>query len=214
MKEYSNIIIADDHQIFLDGLKLIFSDNNHYKIIGAAKNGLEVEALFNHMGNEIDIAILDVNMPKPNGFETCRMIKHNYPTCKVIILSMYNEEAFVKEFLNCGASAYVLKNAGKTELINAMEVALRGGEYISKELRKTGIGENTAKDNFVKAHSLTPREIEIIKLLSEERSSAEISEVLFISTYTVNTHRKNILRKLNIKNTAGLTKFAVENKLV
>jgi len=208
MKNRKKILIADDHQIFLDGLKLIFSDHPEWEIVAEANDGNQVLDYFKKF--KIDLAILDINMPKPNGFEVCKYIKQHHPTCKIMILSMYGDDQFMQEFLKMGVDAYVLKNAGKVELIDAMETILRDELYISKALRHTKENE----DSFVKSLSLTQREKEIITLLAKEKSSQEIADTLFISIYTVNTHRKNILHKLGIKNTAGLMKFASENNLV
>ncbi len=208
MNKHINILIADDHQIFLDGLKMIFSDHKDWKIVAEAKDGTEVLHYFNT--TKIDLAILDVNMPKPNGFDLSKNIKQNFPNCKIMILSMYGDEQFMNEFVKMGVNAYVLKNAGKQELLEAMNAVLNNETYISKALRSS----NKNDDSFVKSLSLTQREKEIITLLAKEKSSQEIADTLFISIYTVNTHRKNILHKLGIKNTAGLMKFASENNLL
>jgi DNA-binding NarL/FixJ family response regulator len=210
MNNLTKILIADDHQLFLDGLKLIFSNFPYFEIVAEAKTGTQVMDSFELQ--EIDIAILDVNMPKPNGFETCKLIKQKYPKCKVIILTMYNENVFIREFFKSGASAYILKNAGKAELLNAIETLNKGEKYISKELENNF--KNLPEDDFAKTFSLTPREIEIICLLGEGNNSNEISEKLFLSTYTVVTHRKNILKKLSLKNTAELMSFAHEKGLI
>jgi DNA-binding NarL/FixJ family response regulator len=211
MQQPKNILIADDHQIFLDGLSLIFSAVKEFQIVAQAHNGIEVMEHFSQQ--PIDIAILDINMPKLNGFETAKLIREQFPACKIIILSMYSDQQFVTEFMRSGASAYVLKNAGKQELLNAMQEASLGNTYISNELRDPYI-QPSEKDAFSKAMSLTKREMEIIKLLAREKSSQEIADLLFLSLYTVNTHRKNILQKLDIKNAAGLVRFASENELL
>lgn len=208
MNDIINILIADDHKLFIDGIKLIFSDHKSWNIIAEASNGQEVLDAFKKQN--IDIAILDVNMPQPNGFELSKFIKENHPGCKILILSMYGDEQFMNEFIRIGVNGYVLKNAGKVELIDAMKSILNNQTYISQELRQV----NSPDDSFVKSLSLTQREKEIITLLSKEKSSQEIADALFISIYTVNTHRKNILHKLGIKNTAGLIKFATDNNLL
>jgi DNA-binding NarL/FixJ family response regulator len=210
MKKHTNILIADDHQLFLDGLQLIFTNHPVYNIIAQAHEGNDVLEAFKQ--HSIDLAILDINMPKPNGFEICKIIRKEYPLCKIVVLSMYHEDQFVDEFMKSGASAYVLKNAGKVELLNALDVAMKGGTYISKELQHNSTSES--KDDFTKSHTLTKREIEIIKLLAKEKSSNDIAQLLFLSTFTVNTHRKNILQKLGLKNSAGLIKFASDNSLI
>lgn len=209
MKEKINILIADDHQIFIDGLKMIFADESSIDKIFVAIGGEEVLKIMTK--TEIDLAILDVNMPKPNGFDLCKILVENYPLTKIMILSMYGDEQFMNEFMRLGVSAYVLKNAGKHELLEAINVIADGGVYISKALRNE---DTELKDDFVKSLTLTKREKEIIKLLCAEKNSQDIADALFISVYTVNTHRKNILHKLGIKNTAGLVKFALDNQLI
>lgn len=207
MKKTFNVLIADDHQMFLDGLRLIFSDIEYLHIVAEARNGKEVvEAL---REQPIDIAILDINMPEPNGFEVCKLIKQKYPECKMIMLSMYSDENFINEFLKSGAMAYVLKNSGKVELLNAIDSVVKNEKYISKNLQKT----MEPVDGFTKKLMLTKREIEIISLLVKEKNTNEIAEELFISANTVSTHRKNILHKLGVKNAAGLIKFAIDNQL-
>lgn len=204
-----NVFIADDHQIFLDGLKMIFEAFPRFKIVAEAYNGSEVINFFEQ--HTVDFAIIDINMPKPNGFELCNYIKNKQNSCKVIILSMYNDPQFVKEFVKSGASAYVLKNAGKTELLKALESALIDEFYISNELKTINIQE---PDNFVKAFKLTKREVQIIQMLSQGFSSQSIAEQLYLSVYTINTHRKNILHKLGLRNVAELISFASESQLL
>jgi DNA-binding NarL/FixJ family response regulator len=206
-----NVLIADDHQIFIDGLKMIFSELEGYHVVAQAQNG--AQALDYLSKYKIDIAILDVNMPKPNGFELCTHITQYYPNCKSIILSMYNDEQFATEFIKLGAKAYILKSSGKSELLNALKHIAEGNIYISN-LFNTNSTVTQAKDDFSKLHGLTKREIEIIKLLATEKSSQQIADELFLSVYTINTHRKNILQKLGIKNVAGIIRFASEQKLL
>lgn len=210
MLNKQTLLIADDHQIFIDGLLMIFSDLEFIDKILVASNGYEALELFKE--HTIDVAILDVNMPKPNGFELCNQIKEKFPNTKIMILSMYGDEHIKDEFLKMGVYAYILKNAGKHELINALRCVIEGKNYISKALRSNPT--ESSEDNFVKSLTLTKREKEIIALLTQEKSSQEIADALFISVYTVNTHRKNILHKLGIKNTAGLVKFALDNQLI
>jgi len=207
MSKTIKILIADDHQMFLDGLKLIFSDIPGFQIVAEARNGIEVLEAFKN--NHIDVAILDINMPEPNGLEVCKRINQSYPECKMVMLTMYNDENFIQEFLKFKPIGYVLKNAGKIELLNAIEAVLENKNYVSSSIRSNP----TIDDEFTKKLQLTKRELEIIALLVKEKSTNEIAEELFISTNTVSTHRKNILHKLGVKNAAGLIRFAMDNKL-
>lgn len=202
------ILIADDHQIFLAGLRLIFAGNNQFQIAKEVYNGQEVLNAFEE--SFYDFAILDINMPVYNGLEVCKILGEKYPACKIIILTMYSDMQFVNEFLKSNASAYVLKNAGKAELLLALKMAHKGEKYLSSELQITSEKYDLDLSKF---QSLTKRETDIIKLLVNGKSSQQIAEDLFLSVFTVNTHRKNILHKLNLKNAAGIVKFAIENNI-
>lgn len=202
------ILIADDHQLFLAGLKLVFAENKEYKIAAELNSGSDVINMFKK--SHFDVAILDINMPGENGLKVCKWIKENYPACAVIILTMYSDAQFINEFLQSEASAYVLKNAGKTEILNAIKFAEQGQKYISKELLPT---TEKCDSELSKINTLTRRELDIIKLLVSGKNSQQIAEDLYLSVFTVNTHRKNILHKLNLKNAAGIVKFAIENNI-
>lgn len=202
------ILIADDHQLFLAGLKLVFAENKEYKIAAELNSGSDVIKMFKK--SHFDVAILDINMPGENGLKVCKWIKENYPECAVIILTMYSDAQFINEFLQSEASAYVLKNAGKTEILNAIKFAEQGQKYISKELLPT---TEKCDSELSKINTLTRRELDIIKLLVSGKNSQQIAEDLYLSVFTVNTHRKNILHKLNLKNAAGIVKFAIENNI-
>lgn len=202
------ILIADDHQLFLAGLKLVFAENKEYKIAAELNSGSDVINMFKK--SHFDVAILDINMPGENGLKVCKWIKENYPACAVIILTMYSDAQFINEFLQSEASAYVLKNAGKTEILNAVKFAEQGQKYISKELLPT---TEKCDSELSKINTLTRRELDIIKLLVSGKNSQQIAEDLYLSVFTVNTHRKNILHKLNLKNAAGIVKFAIENNI-
>ena len=214
MEEKKNIqqklFLVDDHQIVIDGLNTMLKRNKDYNVVGEALNGKEgIDFIEKH---EIDILITDINMPEMSGTDLTRIVKEKYPHVKVLILSMYNDREIIHDIIMSEAEGYILKNTGKEELLNALEKITNGGTFYSNEVMKIITSNYVAKE---KAHKntkdLTPRELEILKLVCQEYSTPEIAEQLFISPLTVETHRKNILKKTNNKTIIGLIKFAIEN---
>ncbi len=202
------IFIADDHQILIDGIISFFNELDGFEVIGSANDGLN---LLQEIATKTpDIILLDLNMPKLDGISTLKKIKANYPNIKVIILSNYHQSQLIKETKALGANGYVLKNGSKSDLLTAIEAA-HSGKYHFPEEKEVPETQTYFTDEFLKKHHLTKREIEIIKLVCQELSSKEIGEKLFIAEFTVTTHRRNILSKLNLKNTPALINFAKEN---
>lgn len=210
------ILIADDHKIVRDGIISLLSGEKEFSIVNVANNGNEVLTILKN--ETIDIIIMDISMPEMNGIECTLKIKQLYPDVQVLILSMYNEEQYVKEVFSSGASGYILKNAGKEVLINAIKAIISGKPYYGSEITQTYIDSlNKPDSNSNEAvdiiNYLTSREIEILKLIVNEYSNQEIAEKLFVSIRTVDAHRRNLLNKVDAKNTAGLVKFALSNNL-
>lgn len=203
------IFIADDHQILIDGLTSFFNELDGFEIIGHANDGLIL--LQEIAAKSPDLILLDLNMPKLNGVETLKKLKINYPNIKIIILSNYHQSQLINETKALGANGYVLKNGSKSDLLTAIEAVQCGKLYFpEKEEIKTN-NQFVFTDEFMKKHQLTKREVEIIRLVCQELSSKEIADQLFIAAFTVTTHRRNILNKLDIKNTPGLINFAKQN---
>ncbi|HTF17805.1 MAG TPA: response regulator transcription factor [Chryseolinea sp.] len=206
-----NVLIADDHQMVIDGMKALLSEEHDIQIVGEALNGDEALA-FLKSGNLVDLIILDINMPNTDGIETARAIAHNYPATKVLILSMHNKPIYIKQLIEVGVSGYILKNAGKEELLSAIKNIQSGKEYFSSEVTKAIF--NSLKNSPTSTESqLTKRELEILRLLSKALTTSEIAEKLFLSPYTVDTHRKNLLSKLGLRNTPALVRYAIEHGL-
>lgn len=209
------IIVADDHHILLDGLRALLQKQKGIEIVGLFDNGASAyEALATL---EVDIALLDINMPGMDGKELTRKIKAEYPSILVIILSMYDDVGRVMELINAGASGYLLKNITDTELVEAIRTVASGRSYYSAEITENISSYAQQIHNSADAAAepkLTDREIEILKLISQEYSNAEIAKNLFISERTVETHRKNMLRKTNNKTIVGLLKYAMEKQLI
>lgn len=155
-----------------------------------------------------DLILLDINMPFMNGVEVAEILLKSCLNLKIIALTMYAEPKYIKEFQRIGVQGYLMKNASKDELLKTIESVFLGNKLYDNKLI---INNLHAEDSFVKLHNLTKREVEVIKFLKEGMTSQAIADILFLSVFTVNTHRKNILFKLNLKNTADLISFAVEN---
>lgn len=211
-EETLRIFIVDDHQMFLDGLQTMLSKNKKFDIVGSAQNGKE--ALDSIKNTNVDIVITDINMPLMSGTELTIALKKDFPEIKVLILSMYNDREIIHEIVMSEAEGYILKNAGKKELVSALDRIANGGTYYSNEVMEIITESYVSKQKTQeKTKNLTPREIEILQLVCQELSTPEIAEKLFLSPLTVETHRKNILKKTKSRTIVGLIKFAIENNI-
>lgn len=199
--------------MMIDGIISLLHSEKRFEIIGTALDGND--ALKKIESSPPDILLTDVSMPGMGGIELCREIKQKFPEIKVLVLTMYNDREIINEILQAGANGYILKNTGKQELLEALEALNRNDTYYSSEVVNTLIEnmKNPFKEKQIISSDLTEREIEIVRLIVREFSSAEIAEKLFISQRTVETHRKNILRKTGVKNIVGLIKYAYDNKM-
>jgi DNA-binding NarL/FixJ family response regulator len=200
--------------MFIDGIKALLEHEEDMKVTGEALDGRQVLSLLEN--NPADIVLLDVNMPAMDGIETAKHIRQRFPGVKILMLTMYNNHEFVFGLVNAGASGYILKNTGIAELVDAIKTVHNGKTYYSKEVTET-ILKNFSKrpaDLKMEAAQLTGREKDVLKLIASEFNTHEIAAQLFISTNTVETHRKNLMIKLNAKNIAGLVKFAFQTGLV
>lgn len=211
------IHLADDHQVLIDGLTNLLQTVPNFEVAGSSLDGTTVYQ--DVLADNADVLILDISMPKKDGIETLKEFNEKQSSCKVIILSSYDDLKIIKEVMKLGAKAYLTKNCAGENIIEAVEAVYHGQEYFSDAVREKifhtfmdnpKLNQNTAIENPL----LSPREIEIITLIALEYSGKEISEKLFISSHTVETHRKNIMKKLNIKSTIGLVKYALKNNLI
>lgn len=205
-----NIIIADDHQLFIDGIKSILSKAIDITTIGEANNGLEVLKLLED-GITPDVILTDIRMPIIDGIQLTKTISKTYPNLKVLALSMFDQTADVIEMLNAGAKGYVTKNVDKSELIEALHTLVKGNYYISKNLPFDIQDWFEKKLGHAQESNLTKRETEILQLIAKGRTSIQIAKHLKLSKYTIDTHRKNIHKKLGIKSNTGLVNFALNN---
>ncbi|MCU4175799.1 response regulator [Carboxylicivirga sp. N1Y90] len=205
----ARIILADDHQLFIDGITSILSKVSGISLIGEASNGLELIELLKK-GLKPDIIITDIRMPVVDGLTATRIISKDFPEIPILALSMYDQSADVLEMLEAGAKGYVTKDVEKNELLIAIDTLLRGQYYFSKNLPEE-ISDWFKKGRHIETKTLTKRETEILELIAKGRSTLEIANSLKISKFTIDTHRKNIHKKLGIKSNTGLVNYAVKN---
>ncbi|HEY3430374.1 MAG TPA: response regulator transcription factor [Cyclobacteriaceae bacterium] len=210
--EVRKVFICEDHTIVLDGLKLVLEQFPEFKIIGNAGQGKGL--LTTLESQRPDILILDLNLPDTDGFTLLEEIRSVNKTILIIILTMYNDESLVDRAKRAGANAFLLKNVDNQELIHVLRNAKQDTFYLSQSLKNESEKKKMFQDRFTNRMKLTDREIEIIRLLAQGHSSAYIAKTLFLSTHTVNTHRKNILRKLEVSSTVELVNFAHANNLL
>lgn len=199
----ARILICDDHLLVREGLKLILERASDIIIVGYAENGQG--ALDFIEKNEIDVALMDISMPVMDGIEACKKISLRYPKVKVIFLSMIRELDMMGTLRESGSKGYLLKNSSTEELIEAISIVAGGDMYFDEN-----VIEIAPQKSLRSLPKITKREKQILALILQEKSSIEIAEDLFISHGTVQTHRKNLIRKLDVKNTAGLVRKTFE----
>lgn len=206
------IVIADDHQMFIDGVKVLIRNEKRFEIVGEALNGAQALELVQKLSP--DILITDINMPGMSGTELTKLVKEKFPDTKVLVLTMYNDREIISEIFSTDAEGYILKNTGKQELITALSRLADDGTFYSTEVMSVMLAQ-AKKEKKIREQTevLSPREIEIVRLITQEFSTAQIAEKLFISPRTVDTHRKNILQKTGVRTIVGLIRFAYENNL-
>ena len=212
------ILLIDDHQIILDGIEAILSELPNIEVVGRATNGSDglryIKAL------RPDIVLLDLDMPIMNGMAVSKEVKTNMPDVKIIILSLHQEASIIQSLIKDGVDGYVLKNADKNEIIKAIKAVIEGQKYFSsdvalaltKQLKPTP-NLSKHKDDVKKLSLLSKREIEVLKAITEGFTNKEIANQLHISPRTADTHRANIMKKLDIQKVVGLVKFAMRNGL-
>lgn len=212
MDNQVNILIADDHQMFIDGLKSLLRKEKRFNIVDEKLDGLS--ALGRIKQGEIDLLITDLSMPGMSGADLVKTVKGEFPNVKILVLSMHCDTEVVTDILLNEAEGYILKNTGKQEFIEALNKISNGGTHYSSEVLQKMMErvkkQKTIKDELI---NLTERELEIIKLICQEFSSQEIADKLFISRRTVDTHRQNIIEKTQVKTIVGLIKYAIRNNL-
>ncbi len=216
--EKIKILFADDHAIVRDGLRSIFKSEPEFTIVGEASNGEEAISLI--ADQRPDVAVLDISMPKVTGVEATRVVKKNYPDTGILILTIHEDEEYIQEMVQAGADGYVLKDAGKKEIFDAVRTIADGGTFFSSQVSQVLLNgivkRNRTSDPYAKGDEskLTNRETEILRMVAEGLTSKQIADKLFLSVTTVNRHRTNIMKKINIHDAVGLVKYAIRKKLI
>lgn len=211
----TRILLVDDHQLVLDGLRNILDDVAEVHVVADANNGKQAIEILQNL--RIQVVLMDIDMPEMGGIEATKLIKRKFPDIKILILSMHNEKGVIQTVIDAGADGYLLKNSSQNELVEGIKSVCQGKKFFTPEVTMTLLKTNTemalGNDGEI-IQNLTERELEILKLISEGLSNKEIGEKLFISHRTVDTHRTNLMKKLDVHNIAGLIRFALKNKLV
>ena len=211
------ILLADDHQLFREGLYALLKQMDELKVVDRVKDGEELSVAVEK--HHPDVVLSDISMPGQTGIDVCAAITGRFPDVKFIMLSMYNNEVFFVNSLKAGAKGFLSKEISREELLKAIRTVYNGGEYFDKKISHAILKEYAAQvsspGNSAKPDDpLSQREKEIIRLVSESYSNSEIAEKLKISVRTVNAHKNNIMHKLHLKSTVDIVKYALVNKMI
>ncbi len=206
------VLIADDHGIVRSGLRLLIDRQTDMEVVAEATDG--VSALESTQAEHPDVAVLDVSMPRMTGLQAAREIRSHAPDTRVLLLSMHDDAHYFVEGLDAGAAGYVLKRAADTDLIEALRTVAAGRTFLSSEAQRTLMEEWRAGARPDLDDSLTPRELEVVKLIAEAFTNRQIAETLRVSEKTVESHRANVLSKLGMRDRVELARYAVRRGLV
>ena len=210
------IVLADDHTVMRNGLRLLLERQADLEVVGEAADGRQTVEICDNL--KPDVVVLDIAMPNLNGIEAARQISAKYPQTSIVVLSMHSDEGYVLRALKAGARAYLLKDSAETDLIHAIHVVTEGKAFFSPAISKMLVDDYVRRlqqrgveDSY---ELLTTREREILQLLAEGKSNKEVANVLNLSLYTVETHRGNILQKLNLHSVPELILYAVRKGVI
>lgn len=207
------VVLADDHQLLIEGIRSVIEEIENTSVAATLNSGTELLHYLDK--NKADLVILDLNMPGQDGLKCLNIIKQIYPATRVLVLTSYNQPELIEEVRKLKADGYLVKNTSADLLKDVVTRILDGYEYFPAKETTQPIQETSVFfDDFLRKYQLTRREVDIIRLICREMSSKQIAAELFLSEFTVTTHRKNIFRKLNVKNVAGLMNFARQHQLL
>ncbi len=213
--------VADDHKILIEGIIAVINTDKDIEVVGYSLNGKAVVDWYAKEGNHADVLILDITMPMLDGFEVLKHFNKNNIRTKVIILSSYDDIKIVQEMLSLGCKGYITKNTAGIHVVDAIKAVAEGDQFFSDDIQKIllkslsghKVPQGDMPDSYL-AESLTERELEVLKLITKQHSTPEIADILSLGVSTIETHRKNLLKKLPVKNAVGLAIYAVKNNLV
>jgi DNA-binding NarL/FixJ family response regulator len=210
----TRILIADDHAIVRSGLKKVLDAKPDLEVVAEAEDG--AEAVEKALAEDVDLVILDVSMPRLTGIQAAAELHKRKPELRLLMLSMHDSEQFLFEALKAGASGYVLKSGADTDIVDAVRAAMRGDSYLYPSAVTTLVGDYVERGGRGEEQFdvLTPRELEVLKLIAEAHTSKQIADELFISVKTVDRHRQNILEKLGMRDRVELTRYAIRRGLI
>ena len=207
------ILLVDDHKLIRDGIKSIINTTTNIKVIDECDNGREAIKYLEKNPNDVNVVLMDISMPEMNGIDATGIIKKLHSDINILALTMHSEEAYIMKMIKAGALGYILKNSSRDNLINAIKTVYQKEKYYSNEVSLKLINLLLSEDKTPDP-SLSERETEVLKLITEGNTNREIAKELFISNRTVESHRRNIIKKLNLKNTAELVSYALNNGLI
>jgi len=221
MKKKIYVHVADDHKILIEGIVAVINTDKDIAIKGYSLTGEEVTNWFSNKKNKVDVLILDITMPILDGFEVLRYFNENKINQKVIILSSYDDVKIVQEMLKLGCQGYITKNNAGEHIVQAIKAVANGEQYFSDDIQRVLLQSLSKKEtpqgdlpNSFLLENLTEREVEVLRLITKEYNSIQIADELHLSVNTIETHRKKLIKKLNVKNAVGLAMYAVKNKIV
>lgn len=206
------ILVADDHKLVRKGISALLSDEADLNVVGEAECGEDVMKFLDEKSDDVDLVLMDIHMPGMNGIDATKAVTSKFPSIKVLGLSFQIENRYVTKMMEAGAKGYILKNTDREDLINAIKSLHSGNIYFSREISEQMLSKMMSKPDTnkkVSDHELSQREKEVLVLIAEELTNTEIAEQLELSPRTVDTYRRNLLEKLNVKNTAGLVREAM-----
>ena len=207
----TRVLLADDHPVVRNGLRELLNSEADFRVVGEVDDG--AQAVERALAEDVDLVILDVTMPRMTGLQAARELASRKPGLRILMLSMHENEQFLFEALRAGASGYVLKTAADRDLVNACRATMRGETFLYAGAVAALVREHLERD-ATSLDPLTPRELEVVKLVAEGHTSDEIAGMLFISRKTVDRHRANILEKLGMRDRVDLTRYAIRRGLI
>ncbi len=211
-----DVLLVDDHKIMRDGIKAILGRGDEFRVVGEAENGTDAVQAVKRL--RPDLVLLDLGLPGLNGVETTAEILRHHPECKIVILSMYDDENSVVSAIRSGARAFILKKASDTDLLDALRMVSRGGAYLSPQvsdrlLTRIQKGDLESRQAPTALEALSPRELQVLRMVAQGKTSKEIAVMLDLREQTVRSYRKTMMKKLGVNNVAGLTQLALSTGL-